>query len=428
MKHIINYAKNAILKAGADKAAVTLVKTEKHELNVASGEISLFRTTFDTNLYLSGILEDKKGSSTINKLDEASIDAAAEQVLDLARSSQADKANEFAEKQEPEEFKAGNDKADLDQMYFRLQEFMKHAGKAYPKAIIEEINFDFTKRTSYYVNSNDVDFRTDKGVYTFVVMFTSKDGTKTSSFNYAAYQTKDLDKPFKNCGSIDRLLKQSEEQLETHAIPEKFVGNVIVTPDCMDDIIGNLIDYLYDFSLITGNSVYKDKLGEVIADSKLTLHSMPLSKELSGNYFVTGDGYKAQNSTIIDKGVLKTFLLGLYGANKTGNAKAVNSGGCNIIDAGDVKYDEIIKDTKQGLLLCRFSGGNPSDNGDFSGVAKNSYYIENGEIKYPVSETMISGNLVEMIKNIVEISTERINTGYQIYPWIKFDGVTVSGK
>jgi len=174
--------------------------------------------------------------------------------------------------------------------------------------------------------------------------------------------------------------------------------------------------------------VYKDKLGEVIADSKLSLHSMPLSKELSGNYFVTGDGYKAQDCTIIEKGVLKTFLLSLYGANKTGKKKAVNSGGCYIIEPGNVKFNDMIKNTDKGLLLCRFSGGNPSDNGDFSGVAKNSYYIENGEIKYPVSETMISGNLVEMIKNIVSISSERINTGYQIYPWIKFDGVTVSGK
>jgi PmbA protein len=88
----------------------------------------------------------------------------------------------------------------------------------------------------------------------------------------------------------------------------------------------------------------------------------------------------------------------------------------------------MIKSTKQGLLLCRFSGGSPSDNGDFSGVAKNSYYIEDGEIKFPISETMVTGNLVEMMMNIKEISKERVNPGYHLYPWIKFDGLTVSGK
>jgi len=89
---------------------------------------------------------------------------------------------------------------------------------------------------------------------------------------------------------------------------------------------------------------------------------------------------------------------------------------------------EIIKSTKKGIILKRFSGGNPSDNGDFSGVAKNSYYVEDGEIKFPITETMVSGNLVEMMMNIKQISKERINSGYHNYPWIKFDGLTVSGK
>lgn len=428
MKNKIEYARNAILKAGAEKAECTLIKKEKHELNVVSGEISLFRTTFDTNLNLNGISENKEGSSTINKLDESAIAAAAEQVLDLARSSKADRANDIAEFQVAKEFNSGPEKADLDKMYFRLTEFMEYAKKTYPNTIIEEINFDFSKNTSFYVNSNGVDFKTEKGIYTFVVMFTSKEGQKTSSFNYAVYQSKDLEKCFKDCGSIDRLLGQSTEQMETFAIPEKFVGNVIFTPDCLDNVIANIMDYIEDYSMIKGSSVYKDKLGEVIANSRFSLHSKPLSDELAGNYFVTDDGYEAQNSTIIDEGVLKTFQLSLYGSNKTGKAKAVNSGGCFIIDPGDTKFEEMIKNTEKGLLLCRFSGGNPSDNGDFSGVAKNSYYIENGVIKYPVSETMISGNLVEMLQNMVEISAERINNGYQVYPWIKFDGVTVSGK
>ncbi len=70
----------------------------------------------------------------------------------------------------------------------------------------------------------------------------------------------------------------------------------------------------------------------------------------------------------------------------------------------------------------------PSANGDFSGVAKNSYYIEDGEIKYPVSEVMVSGNLTELFQNIIEISKERINFGTSIYPYIHTSGVTISGK
>ena len=53
-------------------------------------------------------------------------------------------------------------------------------------------------------------------------------------------------------------------------------------------------------------------------------------------------------------------------------------------------------------------------------------YIENGELKYPISETMISGNIQEMFSNIGEISSDLIDFGYCIFPWISFKGVTVS--
>ena len=86
----------------------------------------------------------------------------------------------------------------------------------------------------------------------------------------------------------------------------------------------------------------------------------------------------------------------------------------------------MIKNIDQGVLLARFSGGSPANNGGFTGVAKNSYYIENGEIKYPISETMVSGNIKEMFENMSEISSDRIDFGSSILPWISFKGVTVS--
>jgi len=290
------------------------------------------------------------------------------------------------------------------------------------------INFDFTSTHSMFINSNGVDYTITKGIYNFVVVFTSKEGKKTSSFNYVAHVSKDLNTPFSECGSIDKLITESVQQLNTESFQGKFVGDVIITPECMDNFIDSLTNYLYDYPLITKTSVFLNKLGKQVASKSFNLHSKPVSNDIAEGYFVTGDGYEAQDSTVIENGILKTFLLGLYGANKTGEARAVNQGESWEIDSGEKSFDEIIKSTKKGIILNRFSGGNPSDNGDFSGVTKNSYYVEDGVIKYPISETMISGNLVEMMMNIKEISKERINSGYHNYPWIKFEGLTVSGK
>ena len=156
----------------------------------------------------------------------------------------------------------------------------------------------------------------------------------------------------------------------------------------------------------------------------MTLHSRP--RDLVGGYSVTGDGYEAQNATIVDRGVLKSFLLDQYGSRKTGLARAVTGGGAWVVDAGATPLDAMIRDVKAGVLIARYSGGRPNDKGDFSGIAKNSYYIEDGAIAYPISETMVSGNLASLLTNIVAISSERADFGSGIFPWIRVGGIGIS--
>lgn len=88
----------------------------------------------------------------------------------------------------------------------------------------------------------------------------------------------------------------------------------------------------------------------------------------------------------------------------------------------------MIKPVDKGLIMGGYSGGEPGTNGEFSGVAKNSFFIENGEVKYAVSETMVNGNLGEIVKNIRDISKEQICDGSSVVPYIAVSGVVISGK
>ena len=420
------YIIDSLKKRGVEKVQCTVMDIEKKELNIDAGEMSLFRTIFNSSVSFTIYKGNRKGSTSINKMDKNSIDMAIENVIELANSSEPDEAYDIADYQVPKSFSSGNKMADMNSMYDRLSEFSDYTQSTYPKVILEQAIIDFTYRKGTFANSNGVNFDLEKGIYNFSPMFTSKDGTDTSSFNYTGFSAKDLNKSLKDYGSIDRLLKESEEQVISHQVPGKFKGQIIVTPDCLDDFVSTVMDFVTDIPLISGRSVYKDKLNESIADSRFTMHSKPRSNDLDSNYFITGDGYESKDCTLIEQGMLKTFLLGIYGSNKTGLSRSVNDGGAHIIEPGNVAFNDLVKSTKQGVILSRFSGGNPSDNGDFSGVAKNSYYIENGEIKFPISETMISGNICSMMNNIVDISKERINFGDCIYPWIQFDGLTIS--
>ena len=99
-----------------------------------------------------------------------------------------------------------------------------------------------------------------------------------------------------------------------------------------------------------------------------------------------------------------------------------------IMNGGNTSLSDMIKNVKKGLIMNRFSAGSPGVNGDVTGVAKNSFLIEDGKIVGAVSETMFSGNLTEMLLNVRAISEERINDGSSILPWVDFGGVTISGK
>lgn len=130
----------------------------------------------------------------------------------------------------------------------------------------------------------------------------------------------------------------------------------------------------------------------------------------------------------IKNGVLESFMLSLYAANKTGCERAKNSSFSLVMDGGDETLESIVSGIERGLLVGRFSGGETGASGDFSGVAKNSFLIENGKLTKPVSEVMISGNLASLLKNVRGISKERVCDGTSVLPYAAFDGVTIAGQ
>ena len=138
--------------------------------------------------------------------------------------------------------------------------------------------------------------------------------------------------------------------------------------------------------------------------------------------------FLAENVDLIKNGVLENYFIDLYTAKKTGFEPVKTAGTGMVIEPGDISYDDMIKDIKEGIIVGMFSGGYPGVSGEFSGVAKNSFYIKDGKIAGPLSEAMINGNLADIFNNIRGISKEVIADGSMVLPMVAFDGVVVSGK
>lgn len=422
------FALEELRREGAEKCQVIANGSEKQELNVEAGELSLFRTVLNGNLSIRAIRGGRLGQTSVNKFDRTSIESAVREVMQVLAAAAPDPAYDVAPAQPPRSFEHGIQRPDRDLMYRRLSEMLEDVKKKYPRIILEGVHLDYSRSETTLLNSSGVAFDSQQGHYGFSAMFTAKEGGKASSFNYTGGSLLALDRPLLDCFGLEELLRQSSEQTETRSLPGKFTGDLVLTPHSLPDLLGAYLGFLRDGSLIAGTSVFREKLGAKIASPLLSIKSEPRGENMAVHEFFDADGFESRAMEIISEGELKTFLLSLYGSRKTGKEKAKSSGGNLVVAGGATPYEELVRGVKRGILLGRFSGGRPSENGDFSGVAKNSYYVEDGKILYPVSETMISGNLVQLFQDLAAVSRETIAYGSSVYPWMRAPGVTISGK
>jgi len=221
-----------------------------------------------------------------------------------------------------------------------------------------------------------------------------------------------------------------------------FTGKVILDSETAAEILMYpIINSINADNVQRGRSLFAGKIGEQVASEKLTLVDDGLLPKGIGSSSFDMEGVSHQKTSVIKNGKLEGFLHNSFTANKektksTGNA---HREGYNmlplisvsnlIVKAGKKKLDNLISQVDKGIIVRRFSGNIRPDSGEFSGIAKQASYIEDGEIKYPLKETMISGNAFYAIKNIIEIGSETRPTMLRVYsPPILVDKINILSK
>lgn len=429
IKVVSNRISDTVGRLGVDKAQFSVAQSETREFNVEGGEFSLFRTLFDNELALTVYHQNKKGSAVTNKLDEASLEAAVEGALASAESAIADEAYDIAPGQGEMCFHDSGYEPDLDRFFERTRELLEDIGKRHPKIMVKQVTAAHEKSHSIYRNTNGTQCEVFRGSYTVSLMFAGHEGDKTTSFFGAGVRVDDLDTRFIELGMIEEQLKDAEAQLETIPFEGKFEGTIVLTPDSLGELLQSILEnFAGDPVILEKTSLWLNKLNEKVADERLTISLRPSDERIVNKSHITGDGFQEEDYDIIRNGVLRSFMLSLYVANKTGLERAKNSSSAVVVEGGQTPYKEMIQGIKKGIIVGRFSGGQPGTNGEFSGVAKNSFLVEDGQITGAVSEVMISGNLADMLLNLRDISKETVADGASVLPYVAFDKIVISGK
>ena len=423
---------DAAKEAGADFAQCIAEETVTHEFNMLGSEFSLMRTLFDRSVELSVLKDRRKGTISVNSFEDEALRKAVADCIASAESAEPDEAWEFDSEPRDENYSEGPLGCDAEALFARTKELADDIAARHPRIVIEELYTEHRASRTVLKNSAGVVCRTADGCYNVSLTYSAHEGEKASSFYYGETKRADLDRPFIDCALIEWELSAVERQLDSAPLAGKFTGTVLLAPGALFELVLSTVNdsFVGDNALIDGTSIWKDKLGEQVADPRLSLSYAPRAADVVCGDRFTDEGYRAENYDILRDGRLTAFALTQYGANKTGGVR----GGFTDwypyphVPAGDRSLDEIVAGIGQGVLVMRFSGGEPAPSGEFSGVAKNSFLIENGRIVTALTETMISGCIADMLQNIRAISSDVLQDGMCSLPFIAFDGVTVSGK
>jgi len=412
---------------GAHAAQVTNVNLDRFEIDFSERKVDLLRSTANETTTLVLLRDGKRGSATINSRDADEIDGALRSALLAADAGLADPANAVAEAPSLPPSGHGPETADRDAMIGTATAYTKELTERYPLIRTRNSTYTFFTKDTVFANSLGVRQQQRRAWYQFGAMFSAKDGARATSFNYsgaAAYA------PFDRLlavGTVGRLIEETLRSFDGRPVPEKFVGDVILTPDCAYHLMFVLARALGGYELLAGTSPYREKRGETIASPLFSLLNRPQARDFPEGADFDGFGVPTADLDIIKDGRLDNFLVDFYIARKL--RLPHTAGVWNfVVPAGDRSLDDIIAGTKRGIILSRFSGGNPNSNLEFSGVAKNSFYIQDGEIRHALTETMVTGNLQELVKNIHAVSREQVNFGDHAYPYLAASGVTISAK
>jgi PmbA protein len=198
-------------------------------------------------------------------------------------------------------------------------------------------------------------------------------------------------------------------------------------------LLGGLVQAVSGGALYRRSSFLLDSLGKQVLPKHISLFENPHLMSMTGSAPFDDEGVKTSPRTVVDKGILEGYFLSTYSARKLGMKTTGNAGGAHHLKLQSKKTPKgglpaLLKEMGTGLLVTELMGqGVNYVTGDYSRGAF-GYWVENGQIQYPVEELTIAGNLRDMLMDIAMIGSDTLIRGTKETGSILIGSMTVGGK
>jgi PmbA protein len=213
-------------------------------------------------------------------------------------------------------------------------------------------------------------------------------------------------------------------RLATMQVPVLFEAPIA------SSLLGHFVAAVSGGSLYRKASFLLDSLGQPVFSPLVRIRDVPdLKRGLASSPF-DDEGVATRRRDVVERGVLQGYFLGSYSARKLGMASTGNAGGNHnlLLDSTGEDFPALLKKMGRGLLVTELLGmGVNQVTGDYSRGAA-GFWVENGEIAFPVQEITVAGNLKDMFRGIAAVGTDVVVRGSRQCGSILVDSMTVAGE
>lgn len=439
MSELLEIAKQAVslaLKKGANDASATASRSRDVEIGWRDGKVEKVSEATTRGLSIALYVDGRYSAVSTSDLRPDALDRFVEEAIAMAKTLAKDPARGLAD---PKLY-AGRPKDDLQLADPAYGEYTADMRRARAKDLEDAARAVPGSASILSVSTNVSDSSSQSARVTSNGFEGEREGT--SFWLSASVSCKDGDgrRPEASNSAGSRFWKDLPAAAEVGALAtrrtldtlgakkiESAVLPIIVENRVAGRLVGALLGPLGGRALQQKQSFLEGQLGKTIGNKLLTVTDDPLIVRGFGSRLYDGDGIAARKMPVFEAGVLKSYYIDVYYGRKLQVAPTTGSSSNLVIPPGKKSLAELLKDTKEAVLVTGFLGGNSnSTTGDFS-FGIQGFRVRKGERAEAIVEMNISGNQKDLWKKLSAIGSDPWPYSSVRTPSLVFDGIQIAG-
>jgi PmbA protein len=434
-QNMLDYAK----QRGASAASAEVSVGFGQGVTVRQGEVETIEYNRDKGLGITVYLGQQRGNASTSDFSPQAVRDTVDAALSIARYTAKDDCSGL-----PDADMLARDCPDMDLYHpwnlsvdaaIELAQQCEQAALDTDARISNSEGATVNLHEAQFITANSLGFMggfpTSRHSLSCAVIAGPDDAMERDYWYAVARDAKDLPSA-RQVGRIaaERTVRRlNARQLETMQAPVLFEAPIA------SGLLGSFVNAVSGGSLYRKSSFLLDQLDQTIFAPHINIADVPdIRKGLASSPF-DDEGVQTQRRVIVENGVLRGYFLGSYSARKLGLRSTGNAGGNhNLVlkssggQSGELDFAGMLKTMSRGLLVTELLGqGVNAVTGDYSRGAA-GFWVEHGEIQYPVQEITIAGNLKDMFRNIVAVGNDVLVQGSRQCGSILVEGMTIAGR